>query len=478
MSARRKNGESSLIATALLAALFLLTACWYGMEYFAARVLEREAEVVARTSAAFLRDALSDPAQLFTAKRIAADDDRILHTIVAAEDIERYSLFGTDGRLIRTSGDGAPDRSGDARLDPRVIKGAIVVEETPLEPSGDGDRVRRHVYVPVMDAARFLGAVALDIDLTARARELRRQQVAVFVTLFLALAVLGGAVGFLIRRRYVNDAHIRESLEKRTLELARSQDRLRTALENAEEANRAKAKFLANMSHELRTPLNAIIGFSESISFELFGPVNNVKYRDYADDISSSGKHLLQLVNDLLDFSKVEAGKLELIEKVVLLSSLIGAVKTQIQPLADRMDVHIVADLPPMDLYIQGDELRLQQILINLIGNAIRFSPPAGHVTIGIDEEADGWLTIRISDNGPGISADDLELVMEPFQQIGDLMTRSQGGTGLGVPIARALAELHDGDLRYESEPGIGTTAILRFPQERLLRMEATAALA
>lgn len=473
MTVRRRAGETSLIATSLVIAVLLLVACWVGTQYAADRVLRREAEIAAEGWVIFVHESLPDLKSVLVSGRLSEVDNRMLRSAATAGHVSRYKLFGATGKLIYSTHDSKSDPSlGISDFNARIKTGVTVVILTRAKSPEGKKRLLSEAFVPVMDGSKFLGAIEVYVDLTDRAKELRYLQITAFVTLLLSLALAGAALGIVIRRRFVANALIRDSLEEGTKELARSQERLRTALENGDAANRAKAQFLANMSHELRTPLNAIIGFSEAISFELFGPVNNVKYRDYADDISSSGQHLLQLVTDILDFSKVEAGNLELIEKIVTLPELIASVKAQVQPLAEKADVRVATDLPPMDLHIQGDELRLRQILINLIGNAIRFSPPSSQVTIGVREDSDGWLEIRISDTGPGISADDLEKVMEPFQQVGDLMTRTQGGTGLGVPIARSLTQLHGGDLRYESAPGIGTTAILRLPNERLVRME------
>lgn len=476
MTGRQKSGEISLIATSLATAVFLLVACWIGTQYAADRVLQREGEIAARGWAIFLREALPDLKRILVTGNLKPEDIRVLQSVSTAGRVVRYKLFGADGEPIRNTDRNEPTLPGlTSQFDARVRKGEIVVELKRPRSAND-HRLLGESYVPVMEGETFLGAIEVFVDMTGRAAELRRQQFIAFGTLLLSLIVAGAALGSVIHKKFRANERICQNLEKKTRELARSQERLSVALENADSANRAKAQFLANMSHELRTPLNAIIGFSEAISFELFGPVNNVKYRDYADDISSSGQHLLQLVTDILDFSKVEAGKLELVEKVVALSSLIDVVRTQIRPMAERADVRIVVDLPPMDLHIHGDELRLRQILINLIGNAIRFSPQDAEVSIGILENQTGELEIRIADKGPGINGDDLVKVMEPFQQVGDIMTRTQGGTGLGVPIARALTELHGGNLRYESEPGVGTKAILRLPAERLLRFEKQAA--
>ena len=252
-------------------------------------------------------------------------------------------------------------------------------------------------------------------------------------------------------------------------EAERSADAARVALLNAESANRAKTEFLANMSHELRTPLNAIIGFSEVIQNEIMGKVqNNPRYVDYARDIRQAGTHLLSVINDILDIAKIEAGQLDLREDVFELGEVLKVCVKMLTDQAKESRLELVCagldDLPNL----WADEKKFKQVAINLLSNAIKFTPEGGRITLSAEIEVDGALKLTVTDTGIGIAADDLEMALAPFSQVDSAYCRSHEGTGLGLPISKALAELHGGSLDMESEPGVGTTVTVRFPSERL----------
>jgi PAS domain S-box-containing protein len=242
--------------------------------------------------------------------------------------------------------------------------------------------------------------------------------------------------------------------------------------EAAEFANRTKTEFLAHMSHELRTPLNAIIGFAEVIKGELFGPSNQPKYVDYAADIHKSGEHLLDLINDILDLSKLEAGKLELRESDVVLPEIISQCCTLVRARADQEKVKLITEIPADVPILRADERALKQLLLNFLSNAIKFTPSGGTVTARVVLDHSG-LRLEVSDTGIGMKAEDIAVAMSPFGQIDSKMARKQQGTGLGLPICKSLMELHGGSLTLESEPGKGTTVIAAFPAERLIRVAA-----
>ncbi len=247
------------------------------------------------------------------------------------------------------------------------------------------------------------------------------------------------------------------------------------AKEEAELANRSKSEFLANMSHELRTPLNAIIGFSEVIAKQLFGPVGSERYGDYAKDIYDSGVHLLHIINDILDVSKAEAGKLDLHENVVELGASVEAALRLLKERATTGHVTLSAIATQTMPSIWVDERIIKQILINLLSNAVKFTPSGGSVTVEASIEPSGELAIFVRDTGIGIAEDDLTVVLSPFGQVESSLSRRHAGTGLGLPLVKRLAELHGGTFELQSIEGEGTTAIVRLPSKRVLDRAAVA---
>jgi signal transduction histidine kinase len=235
------------------------------------------------------------------------------------------------------------------------------------------------------------------------------------------------------------------------------------ALEEAESANRTKSEFLANMSHELRTPLNAIIGFSEIMREGIFGAVGNQRYAEYIADIHRSGKHLLALVNDILDISKVEAGRLELALGFVDLAALIRVCIDTVAGRAREGQVAVVCDAPVDLPPIVADEIRLKQILLNLLSNAVKFTNAGGQVCIAAST-GPGGTEIRVRDNGIGMRPDEIEIAMQPFRQLDGSLARKYEGTGLGLPLTKCLVELHGGTLDVTSAPGAGTTVTVWLP--------------
>jgi signal transduction histidine kinase len=252
-----------------------------------------------------------------------------------------------------------------------------------------------------------------------------------------------------------------EAIRQRESELIR-------AKEEAEQASRAKSSFLANMSHELRTPLNAIIGFSEVLNSQILGPDAGPRYREYANYITASGQHLLRLVNDILDLSKLAAGKFELAESLVeirtLLADCVGLVMAQARQKSVTIGVSMPENLPP----VMAGELRLKQALLNLLANAVKFSREGGAVVLAAALRDNGDLAITVADQGIGMRPEDIPVALEPFRQIDNALSRAYEGTGLGLPLAKMLIEKHGGSLQLESAPGIGTTVTLTLPRSRL----------
>ncbi len=245
---------------------------------------------------------------------------------------------------------------------------------------------------------------------------------------------------------------------------------LARARAEAEQANRAKSVFLASMSHELRTPLNAIIGFAEMIEIQILGPQAWDRYRDYARDIGASGRHLLDLINDILDASRIEAGALPLHEERVSVAEAAQAALRMLAADAELGGVALSADVAPGLPVLWADPLRLRQVLVNLLANGVKFTPAGGTVHLSAWQAEDGGLGFAVSDTGIGIAAADLERVLEPFAQASNTPYRPTQGSGLGLPLSRRLVELHGGTLTLDSRLDQGTTVTVRFPADRVLQ--------
>jgi signal transduction histidine kinase len=281
---------------------------------------------------------------------------------------------------------------------------------------------------------------------------------------FLTAAVGAGIVASYLqelqnRRLFIRDEGLR---------LAREQsDALRI---KAEAANTAKSEFLAVMSHELRTPLNAILGFSEIMQMQVFGPLGSERYTGYAGDIHESAEHLLGIITDILDLSKAEVGKLSIHEADV---DVMGTLDYCLRLLRERAAEHgIRLSLRPLSggesIVLRGDERLLKQVFLNVIGNALKFTPAGGAVQVGAALHADRSCVVHVSDTGIGISEADLERIFEPFFQIESAFARKNGGAGLGLPLVKKIAELHGGGVRIRSTLGAGTEVTLWFPPERV----------
>ena len=280
------------------------------------------------------------------------------------------------------------------------------------------------------------------------------------------------------RDRYIAEIEDTQSrLQEQSAELIGASEKIRAARDAAEAANKAKSAFLANMSHELRTPLNAIIGFSEIIRHDALGPVGNSRYQEYARDINDSGLHLLDLVTDILDLSKIESGTAELYEEIIEIHEIVASVLTLIRDRANTGGVRVntcqAPTLPPM----RADRRKLKQILVNLLSNAIKFTESGGEVTLRIWTDAHEGYVFQVADTGIGMAADDIPKALSPFGQVGGDLDRRYEGTGLGLPLTKSLAELHGGSIDLQSEAGAGTTITVRFPADRIVAASASARL-
>ncbi len=298
-------------------------------------------------------------------------------------------------------------------------------------------------------------------------------QVAV-VDRVIALLAIWGAAALLVaaKRREIAQGRSRRALAARVRDQAAT---LAATQTHAELAQRSRSEFFAQMGHELRTPLNAIIGFSEIIKDEIFGPVGSARYREYLHDINESGHHLLGLVNDLMDIAKLELGKTVLDEAPVELSELIRASVAEAAAAAQASGVALETAIPDDLAQLRADGPKLRQVLDNLLSNAVKFTASGGTVTVSAWASADAGFVLQIADDGIGMALKDIPVALAPFGQIDNPLRQRHEGSGLGLPLTKALVELHAGSFDLQSEPGAGTKVTLRFPPERVIAVSKVA---
>ena len=265
-------------------------------------------------------------------------------------------------------------------------------------------------------------------------------------------------------------ATLRDITQRKTAEEA-----LALAKQRAEEISDMKSLFLANMSHELRTPLNSILGFSELMKMQIHGDLGNERYSGYIDNISSAGSYLLELINDLLDLSKVEAGQMELTDEEIDLTALIKSIAEVIAPRIESANISLVTVLPQVSTELRADTRKVKQILFNLLSNAVKFTPSGGEIQVGFRIKRSGELALFVSDNGIGIPSDQIPKALSAFGQVEHAYVKPSGeGTGLGLTLSKKIAELHGGSLKIRSAVARGTSVLITFPAERVLSRHTT----
>ncbi len=437
----------------------------------------------------------------------ARPETRAIHadvlTLTADLPVLKVKIYNLDGLTVYSS---EPSQMGDDKsANPGFLKAVrrgspaskLSYRDTFSALSGvvvDRDLVE--TFIPIWnDDGRVDGVFELYTDITYMVVRIVDNTTKFVATLLACLAALYGVLSLIVRRadrilgrHYValrhNDESIRaknaalseahdkleQRVEERTAELREKEQSLRVARDDAEAASRAKSEFLAAMSHELRTPLNAIIGFSDMIKGETFGPVGSVKYRDYANDINTSGLHLLALINDILDLSKVESGTDELDEEDIEVPRLIRSAFTLVRQRAENIALELDLEVPDALPALRADERKLKQILVNLLSNAIKFTETGGKVTLKAWTRATSGHVFQVIDTGIGIAPEDIPKALSMFGQVDGDLNRQYEGTGLGLPLAKGLVELHGGTLDLQSQVNVGTTVTVRFPASRIIR--------
>jgi len=404
------------------------------------------------------------PALVFGAFEYSSTTDVARYkAVIAANTVARFAF--TNGPQWKYAGHRLPELL--ARHDPdatamqilRDVEGKRITDVGAPPPAPT-----LTITVPVHERGRDLAYLTMTISLRGMLRDML---VAALLTIGMGLALyyflrtvpLRG-LNQAVQAIYETELVLRDqvALKDEALRIA-NVERMR-----AERADQAKSEFLANMSHDLRTPLNAIIGFSEMMRLGLYGPMEG-KYEEYANDIKASGEHLLALVNEILDLAKIESGhqslELEEVDGVALATECVRLFSTLARDKRVELTLDAGDGAPVMAAL---DRVRVRQVLVNLLSNAVKFTPEGGGVACQVRRDPAGWLVYTVSDTGVGMTAGDLHLALEPFQRIAGDSSHAVEGTGLGLPLAKALTELHKGSFEIVSEPGAGTRCTASFP--------------
>jgi signal transduction histidine kinase len=437
-------------------------------------LLEKRKNLLQRfqTRNATVRDSLrSFPAIAGELAKMPGAQDRDLRQALEAFELSvlRYHIEASDdrvgnigwsvGRLQRFMKSAQP--AVNAKIESLLRHGEVIVAHRT-----EADWTLKELLT--MSGTKLLDGVLSGFR--SKEAELRAESNAFRSIMFVTALVL---VGYIVLT-LVSLMQVRRDLQRANAELETRIDDISRAKEEADLANRSKSEFLAMMSHELRTPLNAVIGFSDLMRLEAFGPVGSDRYREYAGDIHDSARHLLSLINDILDLSKIERGTLKPEDEVLDVQAAVSAVETLVKDRAERGKVTLKHDFANPLPDLRADPRQLKQMLANLLSNAIKFTDPGGTVTVDVRFEPDRGYRFDVVDTGIGLASEDIPKALAPFVQVERTHARKHEGTGLGLPLTKRMIELHGGHLEFESEPGVGTRAALVFPASRAVERDAT----
>ncbi len=390
--------------------------------------------------------------------KIHIKDAKGRYVLINTLSEELFGVTDADARG-KTTHDIFPKDKADAFTahDKEVLETGRSLEQEEEWARGDGAHTYLTVKFPILSSAGAVtGVGAIGTDITDRKRAEER-----LLTSEKALQV-----------RVTELEAAQRQLKEQEANLIRLAEDLKIVRDQADAANRAKSEFLASMSHELRTPLNAIIGFSQIIKDETFGPVGSFQYREYSQDIYESGQHLLGLINDILDLSKIESGADELYEDKIEIPEIIRSTLKLVVHRANKGGIKLELELPDQLPALRADERKLKQILVNLLTNAIKFTEAGGEVTLRAWCRMDSGYVFQITDTGIGIAPEDITKALSRFGQVEGALNRQYEGTGLGLPLTKALVEQHGGILDLQSEVGVGTTVTIRIPATRIMRSQ------
>ena len=444
MSIGRADGEAVGVRTHMQRSTIGGRSCLV-MSFFTTR--QGDAAAAGEDAKPFLASAHATGTDDVTGKQPAADDSAALRQTV--EELHAVLAAATDGVVLM-----APDGTIRSMNEPAHSLFGIARDD-----AGGRPFVTLFAHESQKAASEYLESLRSGAGpvFAGEGREvIGRVADGGFVPLQVNLGRLPGTSGWC--------AVIRDISRRKHVE-----EELTSARRAAEAASLHKSQFLANVSHELRTPLNAIIGFADVIATECFGPIGNERYLEYLDDIKRSGHHVLDLVNDLLDISKIEAGKLDLAFEAVPLNEVMAEIVALMQPQANRERVLVRSNLPSSVPPVVADRRSIRQIALNLVANAIRFTPAGGQIIVSTSFTPEGTVHLRFRDSGIGMSEDEIEIAMKPFEQVGPSQYRRGEGTGLGLPLTKALVEANRAAFSLSSTPGEGTLVEISFPPQRVL---------